>query len=90
MYIFVSLVLCVCVSLYIICLAFLYHIYNFFNTLKKGSLSLPEYEACFMELLHYAPLKHRKAQGENFCVSINVNIWAKVRILIPQTLHDAV
>ena len=64
---------------------------NEFNALKQGSRSLPEYEACFMELLCYAPhLNTEKLKVNKFVYGLNVNIRAKVRILMPHTLHDAV
>jgi hypothetical protein len=50
-----------------------------------------EYEAHFMELLWYAPhLNTEKLKVNNFEFGLNVSIRAKVRILMPQTLHDVV
>jgi hypothetical protein len=52
---------------------------------------VPEYEAHFMELLRYAPhLNTEKLKVNRFMFGLNVNIHAKVRILMPQTLHDVV
>jgi hypothetical protein len=52
---------------------------------------MPEYEAHFMELLRYAPhLNTEKLKVNTFMFGLNVNIRAKVRILMPQTLHDVV
>jgi hypothetical protein len=45
----------------------------------------------FMELLRYAPhLNTEKLKVNKFVFGLNVNIHAKVRILMPQTLHDVV
>jgi hypothetical protein len=44
-----------------------------------------------MELLRYAPhLNTEKLKVNKFVFGLNVNIRAKVRILMPQTLHDVV
>jgi hypothetical protein len=44
-----------------------------------------------MELLSYAPhLNTEKLKVNNFVFGLNFNIHAKVRILMPQTLRDAV
>ena len=52
---------------------------------------VPEYEARFMEILRYAPhLNTEKIKVNNFVFDLNFNICAKVRILMPQMLHDAV
>jgi hypothetical protein len=52
---------------------------------------VPEYEACSMELLRYAPhLNTEKLKVNKFVFGLNVNIRVKVRILMPQTLHDVV
>jgi hypothetical protein len=52
---------------------------------------MPEYEAHFMELLWYAPhLNIEKLMLNRFVFGLNVSIRAKVRILMPQTLHDVV
>jgi hypothetical protein len=53
--------------------------------------TIPEYEAIFMELLRYAPhLNTEKLKVNKFVFGLNYNIRAKVRIMMPQTLHDAV
>jgi hypothetical protein len=50
-----------------------------------------EYEACFMELLWYAlHLNNEKFKVNRFVLGLNGSLHAKVRILMPQTLHDAV
>ena len=50
-----------------------------------------EYEARFMELLRYAPhLNTEKLKVNRFMFGLNDSLRAKVRILMPQTLHDAV
>jgi hypothetical protein len=52
---------------------------------------VPEYEARFMELLRYAPhLNIEKLKVNRFVFGLNGSLRAKVRILMPQTLHDAV
>jgi hypothetical protein len=52
---------------------------------------VPEYEAHFMELLRYAlHLNTEKLKVNRFVFDLNNNIRAKVRILMPQTLHDAI
>jgi hypothetical protein len=52
---------------------------------------VPEYEACFMELLWYAlHLNTKKLKVNRFVFGLNDSLRAKVRILMPQTLHDAV
>jgi hypothetical protein len=52
---------------------------------------MPEYEAHFMELLQYAPhLNTEKLKVNKFILGLNVNIRAKVRIMMPETLHDVV
>ena len=52
---------------------------------------MPEYEVCFMELLRYAPhLNTEKLKVNRFVFDLNDNICEKVRILMPQTLHDVV
>jgi hypothetical protein len=51
----------------------------------------PSMRPDFMELLRYAPhLNTEKLKVNKFVFSLNVNIRAKVRILMPQTLHDVV
>jgi hypothetical protein len=52
---------------------------------------VPEYEARFMELLRYAPhLNTEKLKVNIFVFDLNGGLRAKVRILMPQTLHDAI
>ena len=52
---------------------------------------MPKYEAHFMEWLRYAlHLNMEKLKVNRFVFGLNGNIRAKVRILMPQTLHDAV
>jgi hypothetical protein len=44
-----------------------------------------------MEMLRYAPhLNTEKLKINQFVLILNVNISAKLRILMPQTLHDVV
>jgi hypothetical protein len=44
-----------------------------------------------MELLRYAPhINTEKLKFNKFVLSLNFNIHAKVRILMPQMLHDEV
>jgi hypothetical protein len=64
---------------------------NEFNALRQGGRTVPEYEACFMELLWYAPhLNTEKLKVNRFVFGLNGSLRAKVRILMPQTLHDVV
>jgi hypothetical protein len=52
---------------------------------------MPEYEAHFMELLWYAlQLNTEKIKVNRFVFGLNGSLRAKVRILMPQTLHDVV
>jgi hypothetical protein len=52
---------------------------------------VPEYEARFMELLRYAlHLNTKKLKVNWFVFGLNGSLGAKVRILMPQTLHDAI
>jgi hypothetical protein len=52
---------------------------------------MPEYEARFMELLRYAPhLNTEKLKVKRFVFGLNGSLRTKVRILMPQTLHDAI
>jgi len=52
---------------------------------------VPEYETRFMELLRYEPhLNMEKLKVNKFLFDLNFNILVKVRILMPQTLQDAV
>ena len=64
---------------------------NEFNALRQGGRTVPEYEACFMELLRYAlHLNTKKLKVNRFLSGLNVNIHAKVRIHMPQKLHDVI
>jgi len=64
---------------------------NEFNPLRQGGRTVPEYEARFIELLRYAPhLNTKKLKVNRFVFGLNDNLRAKVRILMSQTLHDAV
>jgi hypothetical protein len=64
---------------------------NEFNALRQGGRTVPEYEARFMELLRYVPhLKTEKLKVNRFVFGLNGSLRAKVRILMPQTLHEAV
>jgi hypothetical protein len=52
---------------------------------------VPEYKARFMEFLLYAPhLNTKKLKVNRFLFGLNVIIRAKVRIFMPQTLHDVI
>jgi hypothetical protein len=52
---------------------------------------VPEYETRFMELLQYAShLNTEKLKVNMFVFGLNGSLRAKVRILMSQTLHDAV
>jgi hypothetical protein len=52
---------------------------------------VPEYEAHFMELLRYTPhLNTEKLKVNKFVFGLNGSLHAKVRILMPQTLHNVV
>jgi hypothetical protein len=52
---------------------------------------VPEYESKFMELLKYAlHLSIEKLKVNNFVFGLNFNLYANLRILMPQTLHDLV
>jgi hypothetical protein len=64
---------------------------NEFNALRQGGHTVPEYEARFMELLRYAPhLNTEKLKVNRFVLGLNRSLRAKVRILMPQTLHNVV
>jgi hypothetical protein len=64
---------------------------NEFNALRQGGRTVPEYEAHFMELLRYAlHLNTEKLKVNRFVFGLNGSIRAKVRILMPQTLHDVI
>jgi hypothetical protein len=50
-----------------------------------------KYEARFMDLVRYAPhMNTEKLKVNKFMFDLNIKIHVKVRILMPQTLHDAV
>jgi hypothetical protein len=52
---------------------------------------VPEYEAHFMELLRYdLHLNTEKLMVKWFMFGLNGILHARVRILMPQTLHNAV
>jgi hypothetical protein len=64
---------------------------NEFNALRQGGHTVPEYEARFMEFLRYAlHLNTEKLKVNWFMFGLNDSLHAKVRILMPQTLHDAI
>ena len=64
---------------------------NEFNALRQGGRTVPEYEARFMELLRYAfHLNTKKIKVNRFVFGLNSSLHAKVRILMPQTLHNIV
>jgi hypothetical protein len=67
------------------------HQLNEFNALRQDGPTVPEYEAHFMEFLRYAPhLNTEKLNVNRFLFGLNVNIRAKVRILMPHILHDVI
>ena len=52
---------------------------------------MPEYEARFMELLWYDPhLNTKKIKVNRFVFGLKGSLRAKVRILMPQTLHNVI
>jgi hypothetical protein len=64
---------------------------NEFKSLRQGGRTVLEYEAHFMELLWYAPhLNTDKLKVNRFMFGLNGGLCAKLRILMPQTLHDAI
>jgi hypothetical protein len=64
---------------------------NEFNALRQGGRMVPEYEARFMELLWYAlHLNTEKLKVNRFVFGPNGSLRAKVRILMPQNLHEVV
>jgi hypothetical protein len=64
---------------------------NELNALRQGYRTVPEYEAHFMELLLYAPhLNTKKIKVNKFLFGLNGSIHAKVRNMMPQTLHHAI
>jgi hypothetical protein len=70
---------------------FIEHQLNEFNTLQQGDCTVAEYEARFMEMLWYDPhLNTEKIKVNKFVFELNINIRAKVRILMPQKLHDSI
>jgi hypothetical protein len=70
---------------------FIEHQLNEFNALRQGGRTVPEYEARFMELLRYAlHLNTEKLKVNRFLFGLNGSLHVKVRILMSQTLHDAV
>ena len=70
---------------------FIEHQLNEFNTLRQGGSTVLKYEAHFMELLQYAPhLNTEKLKVNQFVFGLNDSLREKVRILMPQTLHDVV
>jgi hypothetical protein len=70
---------------------FIEHQLNEFNALQQGGRTVPKYEAHFMELLWYAlHLNTEKLKVNRFVFGLNGSLCAKVRILMPQTLHDAI
>jgi hypothetical protein len=51
---------------------------------------VPEHETILMDLLRYAThLNTNMLKVNKFVFGLNFNICVKVRILVPQTLHDA-
>jgi hypothetical protein len=70
---------------------FIEHKLNEFNALRQCGRTMPDYEARFMELPRYAPhLNNEKIKVNKFVFGLNVSIYWKVRILMPQTLHDTI
>jgi hypothetical protein len=64
---------------------------NDFNALRQGDRMVPKYEAYFMELLRHSPhLNIEKLKVNRFMFGLNVSIHERVRILMPQALHDVV
>ena len=64
---------------------------NEFNALRQEGHMVPEYEACFMELLRYAlHLNTEKLKVNRFVFGLNGDLRANVSILMPQTLHDVI
>jgi len=52
---------------------------------------VPNYDSCFIELLRNAThLSTEKFRVNKIMYGINFKIWAKVRILMPHNLHEAV
>jgi hypothetical protein len=70
---------------------FIEHQLNEFNALRQGGRTVPEYEAHFMELLWYdLHLNTEKLKVNRFVFGPNDSLRAKVRILMPQNLHEVV
>jgi hypothetical protein len=64
---------------------------NEFNALRQGGRTVPEYEVRFMELLRYAlHLNTEKLKVNRFMLGLNGSLHATIRILMPQTLHNAI
>jgi hypothetical protein len=64
---------------------------NEFNALRQVGHTVPEQEARYMELLRYAlHLNTEKLKVNRFVFGLNDSLHAKVRILMPQTLHDVI
>lgn len=52
-------------------------------------MSMPKYEARFMEILMYAPhLNIEKLQAKKFVYGLNYNIRSMFQILVPHTFHE--
>jgi hypothetical protein len=52
---------------------------------------VPEYEALSMELLRYTShLNTKKCKVNRFLFGLNVNIRAKVMIMMPQNFNDVI
>jgi hypothetical protein len=70
---------------------FIEHQLNEFNALQQGGHTVPEYKTHYMELLLYVlHLNNEKLKVNRFVFGLNDNIHAKMRILMPQMLHDVV
>jgi len=53
--------------------------------------TVSEYDVRFMKLLRYAPhMNTEKLKVNKFVFGLNFNIHHKLRIIMPQTLHDLV
>jgi hypothetical protein len=64
---------------------------NEFNSLRQGGRMMPNYEASFMELLRYIPhLNTKNLKVNEFVFGLKFKVSVKVRILMPQKLHDVV
>jgi hypothetical protein len=70
---------------------FIEHQLNDFNALRQGGRMVLKYEAHFMEMLRYdLRLNTEKLKVNRFMFGLNVSLRTKVRILMPQTLHDSI